>query len=57
LRKNTAEEDEDPNGHYDIDEKSRSISLTDIGIVEVERRIEEIDPMPVTACMIPAFST
>jgi preprotein translocase subunit SecA len=44
LRKNTAEEDEEPNGHYDIDEKSRSISLTDIGITEVERRIEEMDP-------------
>ncbi len=43
LRKNTAEEDEDPNGHYDIDEKSRSVSLTDIGIAEVERRIEEIN--------------
>jgi preprotein translocase subunit SecA len=43
LRKNTAEEDEEPTGHYDIDEKSRSISLTDIGITEVERRIEEMD--------------
>ena len=43
LRKNTAEEDEEPDGHYDIDEKSRSVSLTDIGIAEVERRIEEID--------------
>jgi preprotein translocase subunit SecA len=44
LRPNTADEDEDPNGHYDIDEKSRSISLTEIGIAEVERRIEEMDP-------------
>jgi preprotein translocase subunit SecA len=43
LRKNTADEDEEPNGHYDIDEKSRSISLTDIGIAEIEKRIEEID--------------
>jgi preprotein translocase subunit SecA len=43
LRKNTAEEDEDPNGHYDIDEKSRSITLTEIGIAEMEKRIEEID--------------
>ncbi len=43
LRKNTAEEDEEPNGHYDIDEKSRSISLTDMGIAEIERRIDEID--------------
>ncbi|MBP6786905.1 MAG: preprotein translocase subunit SecA [Candidatus Promineofilum sp.] len=44
LRPNTADEDEDPNGHYDIDEKSRSISLTEPGIAEVEKRIEEIDP-------------
>jgi preprotein translocase subunit SecA len=43
LRMNTAEEDEEPNGHYDIDEKSRSISLTEMGIAEIERRIEEID--------------
>ena len=43
LRKNTADEDEEPNGHYDIDEKSRSISLTDMGIVEIERRIDEIN--------------
>ncbi|HRN69454.1 MAG TPA: preprotein translocase subunit SecA, partial [Promineifilum sp.] len=28
LRANTADEEEEPNGHYDIDEKSRSISLT-----------------------------
>ena len=32
LKKNTAEDFEEANGHYDIDEKSRSISLTDIGI-------------------------
>lgn len=44
LRENTAEEDEEPNGHYDIDEKSRSISLTDPGIAEIEKRIPEIDP-------------
>jgi preprotein translocase subunit SecA len=43
LRANTAEEDEEPNGHYDIDEKSRSISLTDMGISEIENRIPEID--------------
>ena len=43
LRPNTADEDEEPNGHYDIDEKSRSISLTEPGIAEVEKRIEEID--------------
>lgn len=43
LRENTAEEEEEPNGHYDIDAKSRSISLTDMGIAEIERRIPEID--------------
>jgi preprotein translocase subunit SecA len=43
LKKNTNEEDEEPNGHYDIDEKSRSISLTDLGISEIEKRIPEID--------------
>ncbi len=44
LKENTAEEEEEPTGHYDIDEKSRSISLTEMGIVEIENRIEEIDP-------------
>ncbi len=43
LRPNTADEEEEPNGHYDIDEKSRSISLTEMGIGEIEKRIEEID--------------
>ena len=43
LRRNTADEEADPNGHYDLDEKSRSISLTEIGIAEIEKRIEEID--------------
>ncbi len=43
LRRNTADEDEEPNGHYDLDEKSRSVSLTDMGIAEIESRIPEID--------------
>ena len=43
LKENTAGEEEEPNGHYDIDEKSKSISLTDSGIAEIEKRIEEID--------------
>lgn len=43
LKENTAGEDEEPNGHYDIDEKSRSISLTETGIAEIEKRIPEID--------------
>ncbi len=43
LRHNTAAEEEEPNGHYDIDEKSRSVSLTDMGTAEIEKRIPEID--------------
>jgi preprotein translocase subunit SecA len=43
LRPNTAGEDEEPNGHYEIDEKSRSISLTEMGISEIERRVPEVD--------------
>lgn len=43
LRENTAHEDDEPNGHYDIDHKSRSVTLTDLGIAEIERRIDEID--------------
>ncbi|MCA9949829.1 MAG: SEC-C domain-containing protein [Anaerolineales bacterium] len=43
LRRNTADEDDEPNGHYDLDEKSRSVSLTDMGIAEIESRIPEID--------------
>ena len=44
LKRNTVEDEEaEPNGHYDIDEKSRSISLTEMGIAEVESRIPEID--------------
>ena len=43
LKENTADEDDEPNGHYDIDEKSRSISLTESGIAEIEKRITEIN--------------
>jgi preprotein translocase subunit SecA len=43
LKENTAGEEEEPNGHYEIDEKSRSISLTEMGIAEIEERIPEID--------------
>ena len=43
LKANTADDDDPPNGHYDLDEKSRSISLTDMGIEEVEKRIPEIE--------------
>ena len=43
LKRNTADEEDEPNGHYDIDEKSRSITLTDMGTMEIEKRIPEID--------------
>lgn len=44
LKENTVEDEEaEPNGHYDIDHKSRSISLTEMGTAEIERRIDEID--------------
>ena len=32
-----------PNGHYTLDEKSRTISLSEMGITEIEKRIEELD--------------
>jgi preprotein translocase subunit SecA len=44
LKPNTAGEDEEPNGHYDIDEKSRTISLTEMGLTEIEKRIPDVDP-------------
>ncbi|MEM9776209.1 MAG: preprotein translocase subunit SecA, partial [Chloroflexota bacterium] len=44
LKKNTADEDDEPNGHYDLDEKSKSITLTDMGTEAVERKIPELDP-------------
>ncbi|MCO5183753.1 MAG: SEC-C metal-binding domain-containing protein [Anaerolineae bacterium] len=43
LRENTEPEDMPPDGDYDIDHKSRSITLTEIGIAEIERRVPEID--------------
>jgi preprotein translocase subunit SecA len=55
LRKNTAEEEEEPNGHYDLDEKSRSISLTEMGIAEIEQRIPEIDPSAGDSLYDPRF--
>ncbi len=45
LRRNTAGEDQPPNGDFDLDEKTRSISLTERGIAHVEeelRRLREI---------------
>lgn len=43
LKRNTAEEGEEANGDYDIDEKSRSITLTERGIAKIEERVPEID--------------
>ncbi|HSH04620.1 MAG TPA: SEC-C metal-binding domain-containing protein [Anaerolineae bacterium] len=43
LKENTAEEDEEPNGHYDLDAKSKSVTLTELGMEEVEKRIPEVD--------------
>lgn len=43
LKKNTADENEEPNGDYDIDEKSRSISLTERGIAKIEERVPDVD--------------
>jgi preprotein translocase subunit SecA len=56
LRPNTAGEDEEPNGHYDIDEKSRSISLTDMGLSEIEKRIPELDNDADDSLYDPRFS-
>ncbi|MFT5194203.1 MAG: preprotein translocase subunit SecA [Cellvibrionaceae bacterium] len=44
LKRNTAEDDDEPNGHYDLDEKSKSITLTDMGTEAVERKIPDLDP-------------
>ncbi len=44
LKRNTKEEDEEPDGHYDLDEKSKSITLTDMGTSAVERKIPELNP-------------
>ena len=44
LKRNTVEdEDAEPDGHYDLDEKSRSITLTTMGVEEIERRVPEVD--------------
>ncbi len=43
LKRNTADEDAEANGHYDLDEKSRTVSLTEMGIAEIEKRIPELD--------------
>jgi preprotein translocase subunit SecA len=41
LRPNTAGEDEEPNGDFDLDEKTRSVYLTERGIGRVERELQE----------------
>ncbi len=37
LKRNTAPEDAEPNGDFDIDERTRTITLTERGIARVER--------------------
>ncbi len=44
LKRNTRDEEEEPNGHYDLDEKSKSITLTDMGIATIEGKIPELNP-------------
>jgi preprotein translocase subunit SecA len=55
LKENTADPDTPPNGHYDIDHKSRSVTLTESGIAEIERRIPEIDQQKGESLYDPAF--
>jgi preprotein translocase subunit SecA len=46
LRRNTAGEDQPPNGDFDLDEKTQSVSLTEGGIGRVEeelRKVQEIE--------------
>ncbi len=43
LKRNTAGEDEPPNGDFDIDERTKSITLTELGIARVEEMLPEID--------------
>lgn len=44
LKRNTVEdEDAEPDGHFDLDEKSRSITLTTMGVEEIERRVPDVD--------------
>ncbi len=44
LKRNTVDdEDAEPDGHYDLDEKSRSVTLTTMGVEEIERRVPEVD--------------
>ncbi len=44
LRRNTTDlEFEEPDGDYVIDERTQTISLTDLGIEKIERQLPEID--------------
>ncbi|MFQ5341382.1 MAG: hypothetical protein ACE5F6_07525, partial [Anaerolineae bacterium] len=43
LRRNTAGEDEPPNGDFDIEDRTKSIMLTELGIAKVEKLLPEID--------------
>ena len=44
MKRNTADlEFEEANGEYDIDERTRSVSLTEQGIARVEKQVPEVD--------------
>lgn len=44
MRRNTTDlEFEEPDGDYELDDRTQSISLTERGIAKVEQRLEEID--------------
>jgi preprotein translocase subunit SecA len=44
MRRNTADlEIDPPNGHYDIEERTRTVTLTEIGIERVEEQLPEIN--------------
>ncbi|MFQ5594158.1 MAG: preprotein translocase subunit SecA [Anaerolineae bacterium] len=43
LRRNTAGEDDPPNGDFNIDERTKSITLTELGIATVEKMLSEVD--------------
>ena len=42
LRRNTADEEQPPNGEFNLDEKTRSVYLTERGIIRVEEELQRI---------------
>jgi preprotein translocase subunit SecA len=45
LRRNTAGEDDPPNGDFDMDEKTRAVYLTEPGIARVEGALRQVQEM------------